>query len=160
MDRPLSSGSFHLKLSISLPLCPPSPSWSARARALPRAGGIQGSAVSRARQAVQFQVRPTPGVCQAWRPQHSPLTWHSKPSRPWWFSAPSPGAVHPRCPCHPGPHIAELPWRQMRLSVTHSPDGQLQCLQAQELTPASTKHRARRNPNARAGALRRPESLN
>lgn len=46
-------------------------------------------------------------------------------------------------------------------SLTHSLGRQLQGLHAEELTPATvTEHRARRNPNARACALRRPESLN
>lgn len=84
---------------------------------LPAQVAFEDSTVSRARQAVRFQMRSIPGVSQARRPPCSPLTWHSKPSRPWWFSAPSPGAVRPRCPCRPGPHSVELPWRQRKRSA-------------------------------------------
>lgn len=54
-----------------------------------------------------------------------PLTWRSTPSRPWWFSPPSPEAAHPHCPCRPGPHSAELPCWRLEVaacspSATHS----------------------------------------
>lgn len=115
-------------------------------RAPPRAGALESSAVLRARQTVSFQLRPTPGVSQAQRPPCGPLTWHSKPSRPWWFSAPNPEATRPRCPCHRGPRSAGLPWRQRRRSVTHLRGRPLPRLGAQELTPSSTARRARREP--------------
>lgn len=61
-----------------------------------------------------------PAASQTRRPPGGPLTWHSKPSRPWWFSAPSPGAARPRCPCRPGLRSAGLPWLQRRRPVTRS----------------------------------------
>lgn len=118
----------------------------ARACAPPLAGALEGSAVFRALQTVSFQLCPTPGVSQARRPPCGPLTWHSKPSRPWWFSAPSPEATRPRCPCRRGPHSAGLPWRQRRRSVTHLHGLPLPRLGAQELTPSSTERRACREP--------------
>lgn len=88
------------------------------------------------------QVSPRPG---------GPLTWHSKPSRPWWFSPPSPGAARPRCPCRPGRRSVALPWQRKETrdeALTRLPPP-LAGLLSQELTPASTERRARRADRSR-----------
>lgn len=83
-----------------------------------------------------------------------PLTWHSKPSRPWWSSAPSRGAARPRCRCRPGPRSAGLPWLRGKRSVARPPAAG---------SPRPGTHsgfnRAPRAPHARACAPRRPGPL-
>lgn len=81
------------------------------AQAFPARAGVQRQHVSRGARSGQGSPRAP----------DAPLTWHSKPSRPWWSSAPSPGAVRPRCRCRPGQRSAGLPWLRGKRSLARQP---------------------------------------
>lgn len=113
------------------------------AQAFPARAGVRRQHASRGAERSGSSARPG-----------RPLTWRSKPSRPWWSSAPSRGAARPRCRCRPGPRSAGLPWLRGKRSLARRPPG----LRAQELTPASTARRAPRTLAPAHRAARGPSA--